>query len=123
TFVPLPGSLCNEGSVQEFPPGRIVFQIRCRAAAGASTFAPGYLDHYSLMAETGAALRTAPPTLDFTCHGYVEPGGTRAYNCIPAAAQQHYMRTFVPLPGSPCNQGSVQEFPPGRIVFQIRCDG
>ena len=123
TFVPPPGSLCNEGSVQEFPPGRIVFQIRCRAAARALTFAPGYLDHYGIMADSGAALRTAPPTLDFTCHGYVEPGGTRAYNCIPAPAQQHHMRTFVPLPGSPCNQGSVQEFPPGRIVFQIRCDG
>ena len=123
TFVQPPGSLCNEGSVQEFPPGRIVFQIRCRAAAGALTFAPSYLDHYAVMADTGTALRTAPPTLDFTCHGYVEPGGTRAYNCIPAPEQQHDMRTFVPLPGSPCNQGSVQEFPPGRIVFQIRCEG
>jgi hypothetical protein len=123
TFVQPPGSLCNEGSVQEFPPGRIVFQIRCRAAAGALTFAPSFLDHYGVMADTGTALRTAPPTLDFTCHGYVEPGGTRAYNCIPAPEQQHHMRTFVPLPGSPCNQGSVQEFPPGRVVFQIRCEG
>ena len=123
TFVPPPGSLCNEGSVQEFPPGRIVFQIRCRAAARALSFAPGYLDLYGVMADSGAALPTAPPTLDFTCHGYVEPGGTRAYNCIPLPDQQHHMRTFVPLPGSPCNQGSVQEFPPGRIVFQIRCAG
>lgn len=68
--------------------------------------------------------RTFPPTLDFTCHGYVEATRrTHAYNCIPAPAQRHHMRTFVPAPGSRCNEGSVQEFPPGRIVFQIRCDG
>ena len=63
---------------------------------------------------------TTPPTLDVTCHGYDE-GATRAYNCIPEASQQHHMRTFVPPVGSACDQGGVAEFPPGRIVFQIRC--
>lgn len=63
---------------------------------------------------------TNPPTIDVTCHGYDE-GATRAYNCIPVTSQQPQMRTFVPAVGSVCNQGSVQEFPPGRIVFQIRC--
>ena len=127
TFVPPPGSPCDRGQVitTSDQPDRIVFQIRCRAAAGANTFSLGYVDHYggfgTIVADTGADQRTAPPTLDFTCHGYVEVGGTRAYNCIPAPEQQHRMRTFVPPPGSPCNQGSVQEFPPGRIVFQIRC--
>ena len=125
TFVPPPGSPCNQGSVQEFPPGRVVFQIRCRAG-GAATFSSGY-DSYggfgAILADIGAAQqRTTPATLDFTCHGYVE-SGTNAYNCIPAPEQQHHMRTFVPPPGSPCNQGSVQEFPPGRFVFQIRCQG
>ena len=64
---------------------------------------------------------TVPPVLDLTCHGYDE-GDTRAYNCIPDEAQQIHMQTFVPEVGSLCNQGSVQEFPPGRIVFQIRCN-
>ena len=69
-----------------------------------------------------AQTRTVPPTIDFTCHGYVETGrGTRAYNCIPVASQQPQMRTFVPPPGSPCTEGVIDEFPPGRIVFQIRC--
>ena len=67
-----------------------------------------------------AATRTVPLTLDLTCHGYDE-GATRAYNCIPEASQQHHMRTFVPPVGSACDGGSVAEFPPGRIVFQIRC--
>ena len=31
------------------------------------------------------------------------------------------MRTFVPPPGARCNEGAIDEFPPGRIVFQIRC--
>ena len=66
------------------------------------------------------AVRTSPLTLDFTCHGYDE-GATRAYNCIPAPSQQHLMRTFVPVVGSACDQGSIAEFPAGRIVFQIRC--
>ena len=61
-----------------------------------------------------------PLTLDLTCHGYDE-GETRAYNCIPEPSQQHHMRTFVPPVGSACDGGSVAEFPPGRIVFQIRC--
>ena len=64
--------------------------------------------------------RTRPPTLDVTCHGYDE-GPTRAYNCIPVASQQRLMRTFVPAVGSACDQGSIAEFPAGRIVFQIRC--
>ncbi|MCY4059291.1 MAG: hypothetical protein OXG44_14945 [Gammaproteobacteria bacterium] len=64
--------------------------------------------------------QTTPPTIDVTCHGYDE-GATRAYNCIPVTSQQPQMRTFVPAVGSACNQGSIQEFPPGRIVFQIRC--
>ena len=64
--------------------------------------------------------RTTPPTLDLTCHGYDE-GATRAYNCIPVASQQRFMRTFVPAVGSACDQGSIAEFPAGRIVFQIRC--
>ena len=51
--------------------------------------------------------RTFPATLDFTCHGYVEAAGTHAYNCIPAPAQQHHMRTFVQPPGSLCNEGST----------------
>ena len=63
---------------------------------------------------------TTPPTLDLTCHGYDE-GATRAYNCIPVPSQQRYMRTFVPAVGSACDQGSIAEFPAGRIVFQIRC--
>ena len=67
-----------------------------------------------------SATRTVPLTLDLTCHGYDE-GATRAYNCIPEPSQQHHMRTFVPAVGSPCDGGSVAEFPPGRIVFQIRC--
>ena len=64
---------------------------------------------------------TSPPTIDVTCHGYDE-GATRAYNCIPVASQQHLLATFVPAVGSVCNGGQVAEFPPGRIVFQIRCD-
>ena len=67
-----------------------------------------------------ATTRTVPLTLDLTCHGYDE-GATRAYNCIPEPSQQHHMRTFVPAVGSACDQGSIAEFPPGRIVFQIRC--
>ena len=69
----------------------------------------------------GATTRTVPLTLDLTCHGYVEAAGTRAYNCIPEPSQQHHMRTFVPPVGSACDAGSIAEFPPGRIVFQIRC--
>ena len=64
---------------------------------------------------------TDPATIDVTCHGYDE-GATRAYNCIPVASQQHLLATFVPPVGSACNGGQVAEFPPGRIVFQIRCD-
>ena len=64
---------------------------------------------------------TVPATIDVTCHGYDE-GATRAYNCIPVASQQHLLATFVPAVGSACNGGQVAEFPPGRIVFQIRCD-
>ncbi|MCY4056707.1 MAG: FKBP-type peptidyl-prolyl cis-trans isomerase [Gammaproteobacteria bacterium] len=30
TFVPPVGSLCDSGRIDEFPPGRIVFQIRCQ---------------------------------------------------------------------------------------------
>lgn len=63
---------------------------------------------------------TSPATIDVTCHGYDE-GATRAYNCIPVASQQHLLATFVPPVGSACNGGQVAEFPPGRIVFQIRC--
>ena len=70
-----------------------------------------------------SATRTAPLTLDLTCHGYNEGAarGTRAYNCIPVPSQQHHMRTFVPAVGSACDRGSIAEFPAGRIVFQIRC--
>ena len=64
--------------------------------------------------------RTTPLTLDLTCHGYDE-GATRAYNCIPVPSQQRHMQTFVPAVGSACDQGSIAEFPAGRIVFQIRC--
>ena len=63
---------------------------------------------------------TVPAALDFTCHGYDE-GATRAYNCIPAAGQESMMPTFVPPVGSTCNGGSIDEFPAGRLVFQIRC--
>ena len=69
-----------------------------------------------------AQTRTIPPALDFTCHGYNEAQrGSRAYNCIPKTESQPHMRTFVPAPGSACDAGMVNEFPPGRIVFQIRC--
>ena len=71
-------------------------------------------------ARISAQTRTTPLTLDLTCHGYDE-GPTRAYNCVPEPSQQHHMRTFVPAAGSVCDGGSVAEFPPGRIVFQIRC--
>ena len=64
---------------------------------------------------------TDPPTIDVTCHGYDE-GATRAYNCIPVASQQSLLGTFVPPVGSECNGGRIAEFPPGRIVFQIRCN-
>ena len=64
--------------------------------------------------------RTVPSALDFTCHGYDE-GVTRAYNCIPAAGQEGSMPTFVPPVGSTCNGGRIDEFPAGRLVFQIRC--
>ena len=70
---------------------------------------------------TAQSPQTEPPTLDLTCHGYDE-GNTRAYNCIPLPEQQIEMITFVPEVGSLCTQGSIQEFPPGRIVFQIRCN-
>ena len=77
---------------------------------------------FALPAAAAAQTRTNPPTLDFTCHGYNEAQrGTRAYNCIPKPEQQHLMTTFVPSPGSACDEGQVNEFPPGRIVFQIRC--
>ena len=62
--------------------------------------------------------RTAPPTLDLTCHGYDE-GATRAYNCIPVPSQQHHMGTFVPAVGSACDGGSIAEFPAGRIVVFV----
>ena len=76
----------------------------------------------NLCAAQAEAQRTTPPTLDLTCHGYVEATrGTRAYNCIPEPSQQAQMRTFVPAVGSACDEGQVDEFPPGRIVFQIRC--
>jgi hypothetical protein len=65
--------------------------------------------------------RTVPETLPFICHGYDE-GVTRAYNCIPSETDKVYMPTFVPPAGSLCNDGSIQEFPPGRLVFQIRCE-
>lgn len=64
---------------------------------------------------------TVPATIDVTCHGYDE-GATRAYNCIPVASQQSLLATFVPPVGSRCDGGRVAEFPPGRIVFQIRCN-
>ena len=64
---------------------------------------------------------TTPATIDVTCHGYDE-GATRAYNCIPVAHQQPLLATFIPPVGAVCNGGNVAEFPPGRIVFQIRCD-
>ena len=64
---------------------------------------------------------TTPATIDVTCHGYDE-GATRAYNCIPVAHQQSLLATFIPPVGAVCNGGKVAEFPPGRIVFQIRCD-
>ena len=64
--------------------------------------------------------KTTPPSLKVTCYGY-EGTTTRAYNCIPAEDQQHHMRTFVPPVGSTCNGGEILEYPPGRIIFQIRC--
>lgn len=64
--------------------------------------------------------RTVPAQVDFTCHGYDE-GSTRAYNCIPAAGQERSMSTFVPPVASTCNGGRIDEFPAGRLVFQIRC--
>ena len=63
---------------------------------------------------------TVPSMLNFTCHGYDE-GVTRAYNCIPAAGHEGSMSTFVPPVGSSCNGGRIDEFPAGRLVFQIRC--
>ena len=63
---------------------------------------------------------TTPATIDVTCYGY-DGATTRAYNCIPVAHQQHLLATFVPPVGSTCNGGKIAEFPPGRIVFQIRC--
>ena len=75
----------------------------------------------ALATASGAQPPTNPPRIDVTCHGYDE-GATRAYNCIPVASQQHLLATFVPPVGSACNGGQVAEFPPGRIVFQIRCD-
>ena len=79
----------------------------------------------ALLAASSSALAqtvpTTPATIDVTCHGYDE-GATRAYNCIPVAHQQPLLATFVPPVGSVCNGGRVAEFPPGRIVFQIRCD-
>ncbi len=74
---------------------------------------------FSLQSAT-AQQPTMPSMLDFTCHGYDE-GATRAYNCIPAAGQEHAMPTFVPPVGSTCNGGRIDEFPAGRLVFQIRC--
>ena len=75
----------------------------------------------TLSSVAAAQPRTTPATIDVTCHGYDE-GATLAYNCIPVASQQHLLATFVPAVGSACNGGQVAEFPPGRIVFQIRCD-
>ena len=75
----------------------------------------------ALSSPAGAQPPTTPATIDVTCYGYDE-GATRAYNCIPVASQQHLLATFVPPVGSACNGGQVAEFPPGRIVFQIRCD-
>ena len=63
---------------------------------------------------------TEPAKITLTCYGY-DGGLVRAYNCIPPPHLQPLMRTFVPPPGAPCDKGSVKEFPPGRIVFQIRC--
>ena len=108
TFVPAVGSACDGGSIAEFPPGRVVFQIRCRNGSDTSA------------RSAGVRRRTTPPVLDFTCHGHDE-GATRAYNCIPKPSQQYHMRTFVPAVGSACDGGSIAEFPPGRVVFQIRC--
>ena len=72
------------------------------------------------LSSTTAQQPTIPSTLDFTCHGYDE-GDTRAYNCIPAPGSESSMPTFVPPVGSTCNGGRIDEFPAGRIVFQIRC--
>ena len=103
--------------------GADIGHYRCDADNVRTFYAmAGVVARFRASRSTRVPGRTFPPTtLDFTCHGYVETRGTRAYNCIPAPEQQRHMRTFVPPPGSPCNQGSVQEFPPGRIVFQIRC--
>ena len=79
---------------------------------------------FGLLLLPSLAVAQSPPTvpakITLTCYGY-DGGPVRAYNCIPLPHLQPLMRTFVPPPGAPCNQGSVKEFPPGRIVFQIRC--
>ena len=69
--------------------------------------------------------RTFPPTLDFGCHGYVEPTrGTRAYNCIPApraAAPHADVRSASWIARATKAKSSTTSDQPDRIVFQIRC--
>ena len=105
--------------------GADIGHYRCDADNVRTFYAmAGVVARFRASRSTRVPGRTFPPTtLDFTCHGYVETRGTRAYNCIPAPEQQHHMRTFVPPPGSPCDQGQVitTSDQPDRIVFQIRC--
>ena len=84
------------------------------------TLAVAFVVAVASLSSATAQQPTVPATLDFTCHGYDE-GATRAYNCIPAAGQESSMPTFVPPVGSTCNGGRIDEFPAGRLVFQIRC--
>ncbi len=91
--------------------GLTLGNIRTLAVVGVVLFA---------LQSAAAQQPTVPSALDFTCHGYDE-GATRAYNCIPAAGQESMMPTFVPPVGSTCNGGRIDEFPAGRLVFQIRC--
>ena len=42
TFVPAVGSVCDRGSIAEFPAGRIVFQIRCRDGSSGQSAAWSY---------------------------------------------------------------------------------
>ena len=59
----------------------VVAALALMVGMGASTVGVA-----TVAAQTG---RTAPPTVDLTCHGYDE-GATRAYNCIPEPSQQHH---------------------------------
>ena len=111
--------------------GGLNARINLRVHAGVYTLEASSLtdaaDRYFTLTITVAAtgvwppvVATEPVALDLECYGYIS-ATHRSYNCPPVPGDQQHMATFAPPVGSPCDQGRVAEFPPGRVVLEIRC--